>query len=235
MQAIILAAGQGTRLRPLTDNYPKTLVKIGDRPILAYTLAALPPVIDEIIIVRKYLGQMIEDEFGATYQGRPIRYLDQGEEKGTGAAVATAQPFLKADQPFLVVNGDDLYSQADLDRLVTQGQGFAIGVAELVIIHPQTVMFETDDEGYLSGFHYPSEAEMAQKTRVSSGAYVLDHRFFSVDMAQTKSGEYGLPQTVLKLVPDVKVKLIPFDHWFQINTPADVAAAAQKIDPVVSH
>ena len=72
MQAVILAAGVGKRLKPLTDDLPKPMVRVNGRPILEYTLSILPKEIDEVILIVGYLKEKIIEYFGDSFKGVPI-------------------------------------------------------------------------------------------------------------------------------------------------------------------
>jgi len=86
MQAIILAAGKGTRLRPLTHKIPKTLVSVAGKPILEHTLQALPPQIKEVVLVVGYKGDHIKRHLGDTHAGRKIIYVQQTKRVTRGDA-----------------------------------------------------------------------------------------------------------------------------------------------------
>lgn len=108
MKAMILAAGRGERMRPLTDTCPKPLLKAGGEPLIGWHLRRLKAAgFDEIVINHAWLGRQIEETLGngAAY-GVRIAYSPEGE-KGleTAGGIATALPLL-GDTPFLVVNGD---------------------------------------------------------------------------------------------------------------------------------
>ena len=77
MQAVIMAAGEGRRMRPLTLELPKPLIKVAGKPILEHILDALPPEIDEVILVVGYKADMVKQHFGDSYHGRHIRYVYQ--------------------------------------------------------------------------------------------------------------------------------------------------------------
>jgi len=77
MQCVILAAGKGTRLRPLTENCPKPLVEVGGKTLLDHIVGALPSSVDELIIVTGYLGEMIEAYCGTEFHGRKVTYVTQ--------------------------------------------------------------------------------------------------------------------------------------------------------------
>ena len=115
MQAIIMAAGKSTRTYPLTLTKPKPLLKVANKPILAHQLDALQGVIDSVVIIVGYRGDQIKTAFGNAYNGLPITYVEQTEQRGTGHAIL--QCAAHVDGPFLAMNGDDLYDPVDLARL----------------------------------------------------------------------------------------------------------------------
>ena len=82
-----MVAGLGTRLRPLTHNVPKSMIRVAGRPILEWSIDRLPPEIEEVILVVGYRQEQIRQHFGNQWHGRRIRYAEQTEPKGTGHAV----------------------------------------------------------------------------------------------------------------------------------------------------
>lgn len=110
MKAMILAAGRGERMRPLTDACPKPLLKVGGEPLIVWHLRRLRSAgIREIVINHAWLGGQIEKTLGtgAAY-GVEIAYSAEGETGlETAGGIATALPLL-GDEPFLVINGDVL-------------------------------------------------------------------------------------------------------------------------------
>jgi len=99
-----MVAGKSTRTYPLTLTRPKPLLKVVNKPILAWHLDALRAVIDEAILVVGYRGDMVREAFGAAYNGLPLRYVEQTEQLGTGHAVLLCEPHI--DGPFIAMNGD---------------------------------------------------------------------------------------------------------------------------------
>ncbi len=77
MQAVILAAGRGTRMGALTEHTPKPMLLVNGRPVLEYIFDSLPEEIDEVIIVVGYLGSVIQKHFGGFYKGKKILYVEQ--------------------------------------------------------------------------------------------------------------------------------------------------------------
>lgn len=107
MKAMILAAGLGKRMRPLTDHTPKPLLKVGGKPLLQYHLEALGAAgIQEVIINTAYLGEQIEQFAGnGRAFGLTIHYSREPEPLETGGAIHRALPLL-GTEPFLMINGD---------------------------------------------------------------------------------------------------------------------------------
>ncbi len=104
---MILAAGRGERMRPLTDNLPKPLLEVGGHRLIEYHLAALAKHgISEIVINLSWMGSRIREALGDRRHGLTIRYSEEGAVPlGTGGGLFAALPLLGAE-PFLVVNGD---------------------------------------------------------------------------------------------------------------------------------
>src|SRR5438552_8545786 len=118
MKAMVLAAGLGTRLRPLTDTLPKPLLPVAGRPLLEWNLLILKRHgITEVIINLHHLGEQIVRALrdGARL-GLRLAYSHEPTLQGTGGGIKQATPFLK-DGPFLVLNGDTL-SDCDLTALI---------------------------------------------------------------------------------------------------------------------
>lgn len=118
MRAMILAAGFGTRLRPLTNATPKPLLPVGGTPLIVWNLLLLRRYgIREVIINLHHLGSMIENELGNGHAlGMRISYSPEPSILGTGGGIKQAEDFFKGE-PFLVVNGDTLF-ELDLGNLV---------------------------------------------------------------------------------------------------------------------
>lgn len=140
MKAMILAAGRGERMRPLTDNTPKPLLKVGGKSLISWHIERLVKAgFKELIINHAYLGQQIEHELGdGARWGIQIKYSPEQSALETAGGIANALPLLGND-PFLVVNAD-IFSEIDFGQL-TQSLS-ASGMAHLVMVdnppqHPQ--------------------------------------------------------------------------------------------------
>jgi N-acetyl-alpha-D-muramate 1-phosphate uridylyltransferase len=113
MKAMILAAGRGQRMMPLTENTPKPLLKIANKSLIVWHIERLALAgFKEIVINHAYLGSQIEEALGdGSEWGVSIQYSPEGVALETAGGIANALPLL-GDSPFLVVNGD-VFSQID--------------------------------------------------------------------------------------------------------------------------
>ncbi len=125
MKAMILAAGKGERMRPLTLHTPKPLLPVAGQPLIEYHLRALAAAgFTEVVINHAWLGQQIENHLGdGSRFGLSIRYSPEGEPLETGGGIFKALPLL-GEGPFLLVNGD-VWTDYDLARLRVPLQGLA--------------------------------------------------------------------------------------------------------------
>lgn len=117
MKAMILAAGRGERMRPLTDHTPKPLLKVGGKPLIVWHIERLASAgFKELVINHAHLGRQIEEALGGGHQwGVRIQYSSEETALETAGGIANALPLL-GDAPFLVVNGD-VYSKMDFSPL----------------------------------------------------------------------------------------------------------------------
>jgi bifunctional UDP-N-acetylglucosamine pyrophosphorylase/glucosamine-1-phosphate N-acetyltransferase len=228
MQAIILAAGKGTRMRPLTYDIPKAMLPVKGKPVLEYTLGFLPAEVDEVIIVINHLGEQIKNYFGDEWKGRKITYIVQEELNGTGGAVRICKGLIKGK--FLVIMGDDLYYKADLARLAKEE--IAIMAKEFDNAE-RFGIFQTDEQGNL--LNIIESPHTFKSGLVNIGAYVLDEKFFDCEMVPKKAGdiEFGLPQALAKMAKEYPVKILKATHWLPIGFPEDIQKAEAVIDEFI--
>lgn len=120
MKAMILAAGRGERMRPLTDTCPKPLLQVRGRPLIVWQIASLVRAgITEIVINHAHLGSMIEDALGDGARfGAQIRYSPEATALETAGGIAQALPLL-GEQPFLVLSGDIFSPNFDFKQVLT--------------------------------------------------------------------------------------------------------------------
>jgi len=222
MQAVILAAGKGTRMRPLTYNMPKPMVPLLGKPKLEHTFEMLPGEIDEIILIVNYLGEQIEKYFGEKFGNKKIHYVFQKELNGTGGAIHSARDFLRDE--FLVMMGDDLYHRKDIETLLQ----FPLGlVAKKVGNASQFGVVEVDDSHNFAGI--VEKPEGVNEGYVNTGLYKLNNNFFDYPLVPISQTEYGLPQTLLSMAKEHPVKVIPATMWMPLGKVEDVEEAERTL------
>ncbi len=211
MQAVILAAGKGTRLRPITYHVPKPMVRVAGKNLLEHNLDKLPKEIDEIIFVIGYLGEQIKNHFGDEFEGRKIKYIRQKELYGTGHALHVCKNLLK--DRFLVMMGDDIYNKDDIKRCIKHD--FVMLVSE-VSGKFSGGRIKLNKDGNLEDI---VEGTHKRKTSlVNTGLYVLTDKFFDYKLVQLPDRkEYGLPQTLVTMARDYPVKIEKATSWLQIS------------------
>lgn len=172
MKAMILAAGKGERLRPLTLHTPKPLVRVAGVPLIEYHLRALAAAgVSEVVINHAWLGQQIEDHLGDGQRfGLAIRYSAEGEPLETGGGIFRALPLL-GDEPFLLINGDIWcdYPFAALGRPLS-------GLAHLVLV--DNPAHHPEGDFVLEGGRVDTARDGAPSLTYS-GIAVLDPRLFA--------------------------------------------------------
>lgn len=219
MKAVILAAGEGVRMRPLTLERPKPLIAVSGKPILAHIIEALPPEIDEIVVVVGYLGDQIANYCRGALPGRRFRFVWQKEKLGTARALELCQEHLAGDR-FLMLYADDLHGADGIRRCLEHERSL------LVAKHPEPQRFGVvvmDPDG--------SIREIVEKPAnppsnfVSTGVMVLDDAIFNYEPDLHPNGEYYLTSMANKMLRDYRVMAVETDRWLPIATPADLPAA----------
>ncbi len=223
MDAILLAAGLGTRLRPHTLTTPKPLLLVRGRPILDWILSALPPSVDRVIVVTHYLSEQIEAYLRSQTNVPEWVTIPQGKPQGTGDALRRCQVHVKSDT-FLCLNGDDLFSGADLAKLARHQAGLLVStVADpkkfgIAFLKPDGTLEKLVEKPNLSG---PQLA--------NTGAYVFPRRVFDLHIGLSPRGEYEITDYISQLAAREPFHVVPASFWFPIGT-EEAWNAAQQLD-----
>jgi bifunctional UDP-N-acetylglucosamine pyrophosphorylase/glucosamine-1-phosphate N-acetyltransferase len=224
MQAVIMAAGEGTRMRPLTLKTPKPMLLIKGKPLLEWTLSFLPDEIDEVIIIVNYLADQIKDYFGDEWQGRKIKYVVQKELNGTGGAIHACRGLL--GNKFLVLNGDDIYHKEDLKKICREN----LTVLGYEVDDPSKygVLITNKKGNLVDSVEKPQN--MIGKAIISTNAFCLNEKFFDYELVQITEKEYGLPQTLAIMAKDYPVKVLKTTRWFPVGNQEDLKKAQTEIE-----
>jgi NDP-sugar pyrophosphorylase family protein len=223
MDAILLAAGLGTRLRPHTLDTPKPLLAVQGRPILDWILAALPPCVDRLIVVVHYLAEQVEDYLTRQRRFRDFTVVPQGDPRGTGDALRRCQAHVRSER-FLVLNGDDLFGAADLADLASRPAG--------VLVHPVEeprrfgIAFLKAD-GTLEKL--VEKPELPPPQLANTGAYLLPRHVFDLEIRLSPRGEYEITDYVSQLAARAPFHVVRASFWFPIGT-QEAWDEAQRLD-----
>lgn len=227
MQAVILAAGEGRRLRPLTEDRPKPMVLVGGKPILEYTLNILPKEIDEVILVVGYKQEKIKEYFGNEFKGKKLFYVDQPEPKGTGEALERTRHLLHGE-PFLMLFADDLYHPDDL-AILAASDCPAIVVKEKD--HPERFgVCKVSEDDFLVGLI--EKPENPPGNLVNMGPALLHHDIFDFDIEAPllPNGESCLPEQISRLAKQRPVRAFRARFWHPIGYPEDIDTAEKYMN-----
>ena len=208
MKAMILAAGKGERMRPLTLHTPKPLVPVAGMPLIEYHLRALAAAgFTEVVINHAWLGQQIEDHLGdGSRWGLSIRFSPEGEPLETGGGIFKALPLL-GEEPFVLVNGD-IWTDYDFSRLRQPLQGQA-----------HLVLVDNPDHHGAGDFRLEGgqveDGNGANDTLTYSGIAVIDPALF----AACQAGAFKLAPLLRQAMVSGQVSGEHFHgHWVDVGT-----------------
>jgi len=231
MKAVVLAAGEGTRMRPLTANLPKPLLPVAGKPFLRHTLEALRSAgVAQLAILIGWQGHRIRERFGdGSALGLSIAYEEQSERLGTAHAIGCLRAHV--DRPFLSVNGDVVVTGAALSELIAFHQkvrGPVVALAEVSNPSPFGVV-ELKDGKVVSLEEKPREPK---SHLINAGIYVFDWDIFPLIDTTPKSprGEYEITDTIRALMQkrDVYGFRLPGD-WIDVGRPWDLLRANETL------
>lgn len=223
IQVVVLAAGEGRRLRPLTANTPKALLSVGGKPIIEHTLDTISSIAHEIVLIIGYHGEKIWKHIGDEYRGTPVRYIEQRELGGTAHALQQAKHAL--DKRFLVMMGDDLYAREDIEQLTEHP--WAV-LAKEVSAPEKYGVVRKDRFGNLKDII--ENPKNPPSKLVNCGAYVMGEEYFQHEPVRIPNGEIGLPQTLVSVArAGTPIRVIKASFWHPIGYPADFKRAEKIV------
>lgn len=193
--AVVLAAGEGTRLRPLTKYRPKPMLPAGNRPILECVLDALVNSgIEKIHLVVGYRRERVQTHFGPTYRGLTITYHVQKNQLGSGHALLQARE--EISEPFLVVNGDEVVADKMVKAVVDAHTTERLGTLAVLESDdaPNYGAVRMQDSELIEFIEKPQQGDYRL---LNAGIYAFDTAFFGiVEDTPRKEGELGLPESI---------------------------------------
>jgi len=221
MKAVILAAGKGTRMLPLTFNTPKPLLRAAGKSLLAHNIEQLMDIVDEVIIVIGFKAEKIKKEIGNKHGRIKITYVAQKKQAGTGHALLQVSKFISGR--FIVMNGDDLYFRGDIRKLLNYDQSV---LAKRVQNYSEFGVFIKKGKKLLDLVEKP-------KTFVSdlanAGCYLFSKSIFSAlkNIKKTSRNEIELTSALKQIAKKQDVFCVEAKAWLPIGYPWNLLEADQ--------
>jgi NDP-sugar pyrophosphorylase family protein len=223
IKAIVLAAGVGSRLDPLTTQVPKPLVPVANVPVMEHIIKLLSNHgVRDIHANLHYMPEKITEYFGNGEQwGVNLQFKHEPKLSGDAGGVRACKQFLK-DGTFVVLMGD-LLTDADITRVVREHKerGAIASIAVKQVPQEELNRFGvvvTDKNGFITGFQEKPDAKDALSDKVSTGIYVLEPEVFA---HMPEIGEYGFgkqlfPELIEKGLPVLGVEIE--GYWSDVGT-----------------
>lgn len=227
---VVLAAGEGTRLRPLTHNRPKPMLPAANRPILEHVLDTLVDAgVGELVLVVGYKRNRVQEHFGPTYRDVPIEYVVQEKQLGSGHALLQAREAVEG--PMLVVNGDRVIDLEMVRNVAARHE--ETGDASMAVLeHPAA---HTYGAVRLDGDRVEElvEKPVVGKYRlINAGIYAFGSSMFET-IAETprEAGELGLTEAIARrLERGTTVRGILTDGiWVDATYPWDLLQLSREV------
>ena len=236
MRAVILAAGEGIRLRPLTFTRPKHLITIGGKPLLEHILDSLKAAgLNEALIIVYYLGDQLQRFFGdGSRFGMDLRYEKQEAVRGTADAASFAKSYV--DEDFLLIYGDLVVTPDIIKKVVSfhEREKPAASMAVTPVEHPEHYgMIKLDGSHVIDIIEKPSP-EGTPTNLANAGIYLFSPEIFE-KIEQTrpsKREEREITDSVKLLIQEKKSVLavqVPSEEWLDVGRPWDLLQATRRV------
>jgi len=225
--AIVIAGGLGTRLRPLTDSLPKPLLPVGNRPILDHILSGLKNAgIDDVVLSVNYRGDQIREHVGSGKRhDLSVNYITEKQRLGTAGALSLLSP--RPQRPFLVMNGD-LLTNLNYSKLLhfqrENDYALVMCVRQYKIQVPYGVV-SIDQEGHINGL----QEKPVHEHFINAGIYVLKPQ--CIDLIP-KAQFFDMTDLTNALIEKGEtIAAFPLvEYWRDIGRPEDLRAATDHLN-----
>ncbi len=226
MECVILAAGEGKRMRPLTATRPKVMIPLANRPMTYHLVDAVRAAgISDFVFVVGYREQEVRDYFGdGSCLGVSIRYVTQRHQKGTADALRAAEDLVS--DWFLLLNGDMVVQSRDISGIV--GKKVPC-IGTFPSNHPEDFGVVIMDGDKVIGLQEKSTTP--RSNIINAGVYVLpDEIFYALRSVESSSrGEYELTDALIDLIMEDRLTGYPLSSWLDIGYPWDLLNANEVL------
>lgn len=224
VQAVILAAGEGTRMRPLTYTRPKVMLPVFNKPILEHLIEELKQAgVKDIIFVVGYRDDTIRGHFGdGSEWGLKIDYVTQRKQLGTADALRSSSHLL--EDRFLMLNGDAIINSKDIENITRKNNGTAMGVFK--VENPQDFgVVELNDNNVTGIIEKPEEPP---SNLINAGIYCFNQNILKAieQTPKSKRGEYEITDSIEILIKDGnEFRAEEISTWIDLGYPWDLLDA----------
>lgn len=219
MKAVIMAAGRGERMNPLSLTTPKPLLKIANKSILAHTLNSLEELVDEVIIIIGYKKELIEKELEKINTKLRIEFVEQKEQLGTGHALMQVKDNVKGK--FLLLGGDDFFAKKDIETCLLHDLAMLLQKTETPELFG-TVLIDKEKVVEILEKHPEPQTNL-----VNTGCYVLNDKIFDLleKVEKSKRGEIELTDAINMLAKKAEINTVTTNRWVALTHPWDLLDA----------
>lgn len=234
VKAMVMAAGVGSRLDPLTQNVPKPLVPVANRPVMDILLERLKEVsVTDVIANTHYLSDKIVEHYKINNLGINFDYVREEKLSGTAGGVKKCQFFFNEGEDFFVLSADGL-TNADLEFAMEShkksGAIASIGVKKIAMEEiPNFGVVVTDKQGFISQFQEKPSIEEAKSDCINTGIYVFNYEIFNYIPENTF---YDFAKNVFPDLLEKGVKINTFKvegYWSDIGTLQQYVQSTQDL------
>lgn len=226
MQTVVLAAGEGTRMRPLTAHTPKPMLPVAGRPLVVHCLEdAIAAGASRVTVVVGYEADTVRAALADREWPVPVETATQPTQRGTADAVRAARDTLR-DDPFAVLNGDVLYDRTSLASLYDAGPA----VGSFRVENPWAYgVLRVDDDRVRGVVEKPTDPP---SDLVNAGAYVFPAEARDwLDVDESTRGEAEVTDVLQRTCESTAVSAVPFERWLDVGRPWELLAATEwKLD-----
>ncbi len=226
MKAFILAAGKGTRMRPLTERTPKPLLPVAGKPIIQHLIDDLESKVDEIIILIGWEGEKIKEDVSS--KEAELRFVKQGKLLGTADAVSYAEDFV--ENKFVCLNGDVIISKSALHDFIdffSDDDECVVGTAE--VDDPENYgIIRTDNQKVVELVEKP---EHPDTNTVNSGLYGFTSEIFEAidETERSRRGEFEITDSLQGLIDDSRLSAFNIERWYELSRPWDLLSVNEHM------
>ncbi|WP_049987351.1 sugar phosphate nucleotidyltransferase [Halobellus rufus] len=224
MKAVVLAAGKGRRLWPLTENRPKPMIPVANRPILEHVIDALDgAAVDEVILVVGSNRERIQNYFqdGQDWE-LDISYVVQEQQLGTGHALLQAEA--QIGDSFIAMNGDRIIDAALIERVWDRHQETGDPVLSVTRVEEPSRygVVELDGE-MVSSLEEKPLPQLTTSEYINTGVYAFEPDIFAAIRQTEGTGEQALTDTLTRYIDDQRLRAVTYrGMWLDVSEPWDL-------------